>query len=119
MKRIFTLLLVTLSYVGFAQIGGNEGATRDENTTSIQELDVRNAIVTYAAGSELIVRSTNSAVEIDQVRVFDINGQMISAEQVFGTQWNMNMSGKAAGIYIVAIEANNKSFAKRVFVTGK
>lgn len=118
MKKIFTLLLTLISLGAAAQIGENRGATRDDHTTSIQELDVQSQIKTVVFGSKLTVSSLNTSVKINSVKVYDINGQMINASQLNRSSWEMDMMGYAAGIYIIAIEANQKQFATKVFVSG-
>jgi hypothetical protein len=118
MKIIFTLLFTLFSICTFAQIGDNQGATRDDHTTSIHELDIQSQIKTIVFGSKLSVNSLNQAIKINSVKVYDINGQMIHASQLNRSSWEMDMVGYAAGIYIVAIEANQKQFATKVFVSG-
>lgn len=119
MKYIVTLIALVVSTLGYSQIGENDGATRDDHTTGIEKIDVRGSVISKVTGGQLILTSSNTAIVLDQVRVHDINGRMMDFKTLSNSNSAINVSDYNTGIYILAIETNQGTVARKIFISNE
>ena len=61
------------------------------------------------------VRLENGAIGNSVIRVFDMNGRLLQVEQQpHGDQVVLNLSNLSSGLYIIAIQSDNKKITKKV-----
>jgi hypothetical protein len=120
MKTLFTLLITLASLGAFCQIGNNGGATRDDHTTGVENIDVNGSLLVMVVNNQITVSSQNNQVTIGQVRLYDLNGSLIVVKESSASSTaSINVSTYSSGIYFVAIETNEKVVTKKIFITSK
>jgi hypothetical protein len=118
MKHFITLLAIIISTSAIGQIGDNGGATRDDQTTGIEQLDIRGSITTTVNGGQLTITSSNSMIELNQLHIHDINGKVVLSKSLTFSNSAINVSEFSSGIYILAIETSQGSVARKIFISG-
>jgi hypothetical protein len=119
MKTLITLAIIGLTYSSYAQIGGNSGATRDDHTTGIETVAAANSLTLSVFAGELIINSTSSLVELQNVRLYNLNGQMLSNQNASSNTSRTNVSSFSAGIYLIEIETNHETVVKKIFIAAE
>lgn len=101
---------ISLTHALFPQLCDNPDAT------DIEEWSDENAVIFPNPTTGMVtVRLENGAIGNSVIRVFDMNGRLLQVEQQpHGDQVVLNLSNLSSGLYIIAIQSDNKNITKKV-----
>ena len=101
---------ISLTHALFPQLCDNPDAT------DIEEWSDEDAVIFPNPTTGMVtVRLENGAIGNSVIRVFDMNGRLLQVEQQpHGDQVVLNLSNLSSGLYIIAIQSDNKNITKKV-----
>jgi len=86
-----------------------------DDFTSVNELKAGTMKMFPVPTSKLLTIELNTKENIEQVRVFDVFGKEIQNVKlnIAGSKAELDMEGKAAGIYLLSIDTETNTYAKK------
>ncbi len=118
MKHFFTLMMIIFATASFAQVDGNNGTTRDQRTTGIQQIDYDANVSVYAVDGQLVLVSSLSQA-FETIDVFNIQGSLMTSRVANSTQESIDVSGYIPGVYFVQARIDGEMVVKKVFISGR